>query len=348
MKLLKQTLFFLAIFTLSVTAIQAQDVVEPTIDKAALLAEKAELAAQVAKYSGELAAVDAKLAAIPGWRIGGVGVIGADFNGNNNWYALTAPNSASNGLGIGFNGYANNIQKKFFWRNLLNVTVQRTTTKADRTDENIEGIVALSEGLDLSSLYGYRINPKWAVSAEGKFTTSIVSYDGVSEKYSTSFLDPAKLTVSAGLTWTPIDALVVLIHPIGYELNFPSGDFVSAPGAKIGAQYAATIYKGISWASNLSAFIPYSGGDANYTDVLTREITQNYSAGDLVNYTWINGFSAKIFNGIGVALNIGLRGDNQIADRALYSFADTAAGPVVGIGSLKLQSYYTLGLGYTF
>ena len=347
MKLLKQTIFFIAVFTLSFSMVQAQEVTEPKIDKAALLAQKAELAAQVAKYSGELAAVNSKLAAIPGWRIGGVGVIGADFNGNNNWYALTSPNSASNGLGIGFNGYANNIQKKFFWRNLLSVTVQRTSTKADKTIEDLKGIVALSEGLDLSSLYGYRINPKLAVSAEGKFTTSIVSYDGVSEKYSNSFFDPAKLTVSAGLTWTPMDALVVLIHPLGYELNFPNGDFVSAPGAKIGAQYAAKIYKGISWSSNLSAFIPYSGGDANYTDILNREISVEYSSSDLVNYTWINGFSAKIFNGIGVALNLGLRGDNQIADRAIYSVSDSGTGEVK-TGGLKLQSYYTLGLGYTF
>ncbi len=318
------------------------------MNKEELMAQRAEKAAELAKVQGELAAIDGKIESIPGWRIGGVGVIGADFNSNNNWYALTSPNASSTGLGIGFNGFANNIQEKFFWRNLLNVTVQRTVTKQDKTDP--VGIVALSEGLDLSSLYGYRINPKLAISAEAKFTTSIVNYDAertVGDRYRLSFLNPAKLTASAGVTWTPLDALVVIVHPLGYELNFPSQEFISAPGAKIGAQYAAKLFKGISWSSNLSAFLPYSGGDATYTDFNGVEVVIPYTTGGLVNYTWINGFSAKIFNGIGVALNIGLRGDNQIADRAIYSLADSTTGEV-NIGGLKLQSYYTLGLGYTF
>lgn len=339
----------LALFTLIMLflnfSLSAQ---EEMVDKEQLMAQRAEKAAELAKIQGELASIDGKIKSIPGWRIGGVGVVGADFNSNNNWYALTSPNASSTGLGIGFNGFANNIQKKFFWRNLLNVTVQRTATKENKLDPL--GIVALSEGLDLSSLYGYRINPKLAVSAEGKFTTSIISYDAertVGDRYRQSFLNPGKLTVSAGLTWTPIDALVVLVHPLGYELNFPSKDFVSAPGAKVGAQYAAQIWKGISWSSNLSAFIPYSGGDATYIDVTDTEVVVPYGAGGLVNYTWINGFSAKIFNGIGVALNVGLRGDNQIADRALFSLADSSTTEVQS-GGLKLQSYYTLGLGYTF
>ena len=346
MNAIKLSFLMCAMFFTVLSSISAQE----TESKEALMAQKAEKAAELAKLQGELSAIEGKIASIPGWRLGGVGVVGADFNGNNNWYALTAPNSASNGLGIGFNGFANNIQPKFFWRNLLNVTIQRTATQLDRQGPSSDAVVALSEGLDLSSLYGYRINPKLAVSAEGKFTTSIVRYDAdapTGSKFQSSFFDPAKLTVSAGLTWTPIDALVVLIHPLGYELNFPSANFISAPGAKIGAQYAAKIWKGISWSSNLSAFVPYSGGDATYLDFNEVESSVNYGAGGLFNYTWINGFSAKILNGIGVALNVGLRGDNQIADKAIYSLADSTTGEI-NIGGLALQSYYTLGLGYTF
>ena len=69
-----------------------------------------------------------------------------------------------------------------------------------------------------------------------------------------------------------------------------------------------------------------------------------YAGSDLINYTWINGFSAKIFNGIGVALNVGLRGDNQIADRGILmnNVASTETNQFV------TQLYYTLGLAYTF
>lgn len=336
---MKNLLLGLMVFALLGTFFSAQ----AQESKEELQAMKAEKASELAKLQSELDAINGKIAKIPGWRTGGVGVVGVDFNGNNNWYALSSPNTISNGIGIGFNGYANNIQEKFFWRNLLNVTVQRTLTKIDRSQP--EGVVALSEGLDLSSLYGYRLNPKIAVSAEGKFTSSIVSYDAENKKYATSLFDPAKLTVSAGVTWTPTDALVVLIHPLGYEKNWP-GEFISSPGAKIGATYAAKIYKGISWSSNLSLFIPYSGEQTVDYELENTTFPVTYAGTDLVNYTWINGFSAKILNGIGVALNIGLRGDNQIADQRILLNADDPAG--VSVNEFKIQSYYTLGLAYTF
>lgn len=328
-----------AVFMLTICSLFAQETKEE------LLAIQAEKAAAVAAAQAELSAVTGKLDKLPGWRIGGVGVVGVDLNGNNNWYALTAPNAVSNGIGIGFNGFANNIQDKFFWRNLLNVTIQRTSTDADRTIDTDASVVSLSEGLDLSSLYGYRLTPKIAVSAEGKFTSSILRYDAENKKYEQSLFDPAKLTVSAGLTWTPMDALVVIIHPLGYEKNWP-GEFISSPGAKVGATYSATIYKGIAWASNLSLFIPYTGENTVNYDINSVSVPVTYAGTDLINYTWINGFSAKIFNGIGVALNVGLRGDNQIADqRILLNAADLTT---VKTNEFKLQSYYTLGLAYTF
>ena len=335
MKALKVSVLSMLAMFFCLQFINAQETLEE------LQAKKAEAAAKVAAASAELSAIEGSIAKLPGWRIGGVGVVGVDFSGNNNWYAVNSPDATSNGIGIGFNGYANNIQPKFFWRNLVNVTIQRTVT--DSNEPNNNRVVALSEGLDLSSLYGYRINPKLAVSAEGKFTSSIISYDSTTEKYEQSLFDPAKLTVSAGLTWTPLDALVVLIHPLGYEKNWP-GEFISAAGAKIGAQYSAVIFKGISWSSNLSLFVPYSGEQTVDYDIDGTIVPVTYAGSDLINYTWINGFSAKIFNGIGVALNVGLRGDNQIADRGILmnDVASTETNQFV------TQLYYTLGLAYTF
>ena len=104
------------------------------------------------------------------------------------------------------------------------------------------------------------------------------------------------------------------------------------------------IFKGISWSSNLSLFVPYSGEQTVDYDIDGTIVPVTYAGSDLINYTWINGFSAKIFNGIGVALNVGLRGDNQIADRGILmnDVASTETNQFV------TQLYYTLGLAYTF
>ncbi len=318
---------------------------QETMTKEQMLAKKAELEAEAAKYAGEAAALQAKLDALPGWRKGFVGTAGFGLNGNNNWFALTTPNASSNTIGLGINAFANLIQPKYFWRNLLNVTVQRTSTRPDR---NISPIIALAEGLDLSSLYGYNITKNLAISAEGKYTTSILNYNSETNQYNSSFNNPGKLTMSAGVTWTPINNLVVIVHPLGYEWNFP-GELISSAGAKVGATYAATIWKGIAWSSNLSAFIPYTNGAGvvDYTSGAGTIRSVDYSTAELVNYTWLNGFSMKIFNGITVALNVGLRGDNQIADSGKIGLAtDNIDG--ISVKGLDLQSYYTLGVGYTF
>ena len=341
MKLFKHVLPFLMICFFFSFQANAQD---DMITKEQLMAKKAELQGEADKFAGEAAAIQAKIDALPGWRKGLVGTVGAGLNGSNDWFALTTPNAKSNTIGLGINAFANNIQPKFFWRNLLNLTIQRTATSPDA---NTNPIIALAEGLDLSSLYGYKLSEKIAISAEGKYTTSIIQYDAETQKYKSSINNPGKITVSAGITWTPINNLVVIIHPLGYELNFP-GDFISAPGAKVGATYAANILKGVSWSSNLSAFIPYSAGDGtvDYTSATGTVRSVEYGAGDLVNYTWLNGFSMKILNGITVALNVGLRGDNQIADKGAIALADDPLS--IDVGGLKLQSYYTLGVGYTF
>lgn len=335
----KQVLTTLLLLVFCAFSVNAQD----EMTKEQLLAKKAELDAEAGKYASEAAAIQAKLDALPGWRTGLVGNIGLGLNGNNNWYALTAPNASSNTIGLGVNAFANNIQDKYFWRNLLNVTVQRSaTTIASGADP----VIALAEGLDLSSLFGYNIMKNLALSAEGKYTTSLIQYDADGKKYRSSINDPGKITVSAGLTYTGIKNLVLILHPLGYELNFP-GDLISAPGAKLGAIYNTTLFNRVGWTSNLSAFIPYTGaGTVDYASANGTNLAVDYGTGDLFNYTWINGFSANIFKGIAVSLNLGLRGDNQIADRGQISLVDDPT--TVTTKGLKLQSYYTLGLGYTF
>ena len=291
---------------------------------------QAEKSAAIGALQAELDKINAQIDAIPmGWKTGGVGIIGANFAGNDNWFAIENPYSSSIGYGLNASAFANRDEEKYFWNNLLNFNIQQVNNKIkDGPDGEETELEATTDALDLSSLFGYKLSSKWAVSAEGKYSTSVMQFN-----------DPGKLVASAGATWTPIANLVVLIHPLGFEVNFP-GELVSAAGAKIGATYAANILPNVAWSSNLSAFVPYSGGDGEFTDNNDEVQTVEYGAGDIMNWTWINGFSTTIWKGIGVGLNVGLRQDRQIADKYQFSFDGSESDN-------PLQVYYNLGLSYT-
>ncbi len=317
---------------------------------------KADKEAKLAELQAEVDGLTTQIDKFPGWKIGGAGVVGFNLLGNNNWYALANANSSNSNLGIGFSAFANQDQEKYFWRNLLNINVNRSAAYADKNNDLTKS-VALTNGLDLSSLFGYKLSEKWAASVEGKWLSSILEFDPVDkndlfdDKYNFALNAPGQITVSAGVTWTPMDNLVVIIHPLGYQANFP-GEFISAAGAKIGATYAATIIKGISWTSNLSAFIPYGGGDTiDHLSVAGDVVgSSTYETGDLVTWDWLNGFSFSVWKGVGVAFNLGLRGNNQVADLGRFQAIDagTVLATDVNFDDNPVQSYYTLGLGYTF
>ncbi len=325
----------------------------------ALKAMKAEKEAIAAAAQAEVDAIDKQIKEFPGWTYGGVGILGLDLNSNSNWFAIPAPNSQSNAYGISASAFANLNKEKFFWRNLLTANLRRTNTTLNTTfDDDVAGnkVKATNDALDITSLGGYKLAPKWAISAEGKYTSTILNLN-----------KPGKLTLSAGATWLPIDNMVVVIHPIGYEKNWP-GDLVSSLGAKVGVTYAANIIKGVSWSTNLSAFIPYGSGDATFNQ---HEVTNNFDrgdlraeydlsvvedssdaialgAGDLFNWTWLNSFSTNIFKGIGVGFNIGLRQDKQIAGQGEFE-TYTKDKSTFDLSSIPddLQVFYSLGLSYT-
>jgi len=316
---------------------------------------KAEKEVAITTLEGEIADLQKQIYTYPGWKIGGAGVVGLNLLGNNNWFALANPNSSNNNLGIGFSAFANNDQEKFFWRNLLNININRSAAFTDKNNNRTK-TVALTNGLDLSSLFGYKLSPKWALSVEGKWLSSLLEFDpkdvndDFDDEYNFALNSPGVMTISAGATWLPIENLVVIIHPLGYQKNFP-GDFISSAGAKIGATYAATIIRGISWTSNLSAFIPYGGdGNVDFKNVAGDVVgTRTYESSDLVTWDWLNGFSFSVWKGVGVAFNLGLRGNRQIADSGRFLAIDNGiSASEYNFDDNPVQVYYTLGLGYTF
>ncbi len=325
----KLMMFLCSMFILTAT-ISAQSLEE-------LKAMQAEKKSAAEALMGEADALQKQIDEFPGWKFGGLGIIGLDISDNNGWFALPQAYAKQNSIGLGFTAFGNYDADKLFWRNglTLNVKNQKARNFADDTE-----VETITDALLINSLGGYKLTDKLALSAEGAYNSTLFNFN-----------DPGQLTLSAGITWLPINNLTVVVHPLGYQFNFPSGDFTSAAGAKIGATYTAEIFKGVSWNSALNAFIAYGGGDVT-RNILGTDVVSNYGAGDLTNWTWLNGFGFSIWKGIGVGLNVGLRGDRQLVDNyaaiATNDLGATYIDPDLSSGDNPIQFFYNLGLSYGF
>jgi hypothetical protein len=300
-------LFLLVFVSFSVNAQTAEE----------LKKEQAPKKAKIAQLNGEVEALQAKIDALPGWRKGAFGTIGGSISGFNNWYSRSAPNASAGNIGITVNGFANLIEEDFFWRNsgAINVGWVKIDDKDDVTDsENFE---TATDVFTLSSLYGKRLNKKWALSGLAEYRTTIID----------NFNDPGYLDLGAGITWTPTNNIVVVVHPGNYNFVFSDGEsvFTSSLGAKIVADYTKK-YGKLSVKSNLSVF-------------------QSYKTANLSNWTWTNSFGYTLWKGIGVGFELGIRNNKQ---EALNNAKITDANASFSSVDNKIQSYWLFGLSYAF
>lgn len=271
---------------------------------------------EIGKLQGEANALQSQIDAFPGWKYGAFGTFGANISGFNNWYSQGSPNTSAGNIGIVGNGFANLDREKFFWRNSLNVNL--SWVKNDNTDDptDSDSFDGTNDVFTLSSLYGYKLSDKLAVSALGEYRTTLIN----------NFNDPGYLDLGVGITWTPIQNLVVVVHPLNYNFVFADNDaaFESSMGAKIFADYTRK-FGPVNFKSNLSAF-------------------QSYKSGDLSNWTWINSFGYTFWKGIGLGFEFGLRDNKQEAlNNALLTMPSATFGNV----DSKLQSYWLFGLNFS-
>ena len=157
-------------------------------------------------------------------------------------------------------------------------------------------------------MYGYRIHPKFAISALGELNTSLGN-----------FFEPGTIDIGVGGTWTPNNNLVVVIHPLNYHIAFPAlgsaFETTGAIGAKIRADYGNNfdvLGKTFGVSSTFTTFLPYTNNDPGPS---------------LFEYSWLNTISFQLWKGIGVGVGFGLRG-------ADFELEDTT------------QSFYNVGLTY--
>ena len=269
----------------------------------------------IAKLDKKAKVIQAKIDALPGWRKGAFGTIGGNLSGFNNWYSKTAPNSSAGNIGITVNAFANLIEDKFFWRNSANVNLGWVKLDdKDMPDDN-EGFETATDVFTITSLYGKRLNTKWAVSALGEYRTTLLD----------NFNDPGYLDLGVGFTWTPINNLVVVIHPGNYNFVFSKGEtvFESSLGAKVIADYSAKI-GAVNLKSNLSLF-------------------QSYKSSDFSNWTWTNSAGYTLWKGIGIGFELGLRKNKQEA--LTYAQIDNPTETFDTVNN-KLQSYWLFGINY--
>lgn len=291
--------------------------------KEELQAQKAEKQAEADKFQAEANALQAQIDALPGWRVGAFGTIGGSLSNFNNWYAQGAPNNSSGNIGFTFNAFANKIEDKYFWRNALTTNLAWVKLDNKDIDTDSDDFEPTTDVFNLSSLYGRKLSEKWAVSGLMEYRTTLLN----------NFNDPGYLDLGVGATWTPLDNLIVVIHPLNYNFVFADNDaiFDSSMGAKIVADYTRQI-GAIAFKSNFSTF-------------------QSYKSGDLSNWTWTNSFSYTLWKMIGVGFDFGLRSNKQEAlNYALGQFdpMGTADEPTFDNVDNDLQTYYTIGLSYKF
>lgn len=287
--------------------------------KEELEAEKTAKQDSIKTIQNNLKAIQTKIDALPGWKVGAFGTIGGSFSNFSNWYAQGTPNNSSGSIGITFNGYANLIQEKFFWRNAMttNLNWVKLDNKDGPNDDN--SFRPTTDVFNLTSLYGRNITEILAASALMEYRTTLLN----------NFNDPGYLDLGIGVTLTPIKDLFVVIHPLDYNFVFSNEDtiFESSLGAKIIADYTRQI-GAVNFKSNLSMF-------------------QSYESGDLSNLTWANSFGYTLWKMIGVGFDFGLRSNKQEAlNYAINTLGDTTAS-FDNIDN-KLQTYWTIGLSYKF
>ncbi len=291
--------------------------------KEELEAQKSEKQAIVDAAQAEVDDLQAQIEALPGWRVGAFGVLGGSLSNFSNWYAQGVPNNSSGNIGFTVNAYANLIQDKFFWRNSLNTNLNWTKLDDKDSDTDNDSFEPTTDVFNISSLYGRNITEKLAASALMEYRTTILN----------NFNDPGYLDVGIGFTWTPIENLIVVIHPLNYNFVFADNDVVfdSSLGAKIVADYTRQIGD-VAFKSNLSIF-------------------QSYKSSDLSNITWTNSFTYTLWEMIGVGFDFGLRSNKQEALNYIQTL-DIANGgnPDETFDTVDndLQTYYTLGLSYKF
>jgi hypothetical protein len=271
----------------------------------------------VSAIQGRIDDLQGQIDEFPGWKFGAFGTIGGSISQFNNWYAQQYPNNSAGRIGVTVNPYAKLDREKYFWYNNAQLNIGWVKFDDEDDPDDQDGWRQSNDVFNLSSLFGYNITSKLAASTLLEYRSTILS----------NFNDPGYLDLGVGITWRPISGLVVVAHPLNYNFVFSSGDdiFQSSFGAKLLATYDKSLGN-FNWKSTFSAFLSYE--DSN-----------------LSNWTWTNNFSYKVWKGIGLGFEFGLRDNKQEALNYAVNVLEDTNATFDNIDN-DLQTYWLFGLTY--
>ena len=305
-------ILLLTFFFISLVSIKAQTLEE-------LKSEQSIKKDSISALQSKVDDLQAQIDALPGWKIKAFGIVGGSLSNFNNWYSQGTPNNSSGNLGFSVNTYANLIQDKFFWRN--SVTFNLKWVKKDDKDnpDDDSNFNPTTDVFNISTLYGHKLSEKFAISTLAEYRTTLLD----------NFNDPGYLDFGVGATWTQITDLIVVIHPLNYNIVFSKENliFESSLGTKIVVDYTKKIGT-INFKTNLSMF-------------------QSYKSSNFSNLNWTNSFSYTFWKNIGVGFDFGLRNNKQEALNYAINTLGDATATFDNVDN-NLQTYWIFGLSYSF
>lgn len=278
----------------------------------------------IAAIQARANAIQAQIKALPGWRLGAFGTIGGSFSNYTNWYTQAAPNNTAGNIGFTFNAFANLKQDNFFWKNAANINLGWVRLNNRDIDTDAENFEPTNDVFQLTTLFGWILTKSFALSTLAEYRTTLIE----------DFNNPGYLDVGIGGTWTPLENLIVVIHPLNYNFVFSDQKniYQSSLGAKVVADYTRNIGQ-IGFKSNLSTFFSFENPNLN-------------------NTTWTNGFSYTLWKAFGVGFDFALRSNRQEAlDYTINTLAlddPSLLNATLETVDNELQSYWILGVSYSF
>lgn len=229
------------------------------------------------------------------------GLLGFDFNNFMNWVSQgDNSNSSSSSISTSIDGQINKLGNKFFWRNTGKLTLGWRNINNSTTESGFQKTIDL---LNINTHIGNKVNEKLALSVLGEWRSNLLSQN----------IAPSYLDMSLGITWTPEEHILAIVHPINYELILGDADaYESSIGSKLRLAYDHAVSERLHLKSNLSGFMSYK------------------SLSDLTNYTWTNGVDIKVVENLGIGLEYAMRVSPQ-ETQALSNVEDFQSYVIMGV-----------------
>ncbi len=284
MRIQKQVVFFLLAAAMNANG---QD---NTIDKL-----KSDAGRTIAKDAADTSKKD--------WRKGGLLGLNLAQTSLSNWAA------GGDNFSLSVNSVVNLFsfykKGKHSWDNTLdfNLGYIKTTSLGSRKND---------DRLDLLSKYGYSIAPKWNISGLFNFRSQLFkgyTYPNSGKTFSSAFLSPAYLLLSAGLDFKPNDHFSVFISPVTGRLTIVKDDTLSArgsygvePGEHHHMEFGAFLTAG--YIKNLNKVLSYKG---------RLDLFSNYASNPQnIDIFFSNLFAAKVSKWLNVTWNLDLLYDDDV------------------------------------